>query len=66
MYPPDQMRAWAVDLRACAARCKSKDHMDECLMLATRCEDMAATVEQFLSALVKADTPPPRDWRVGT
>jgi hypothetical protein len=54
MFPPDQMRTWAADLQACAARCEKPDHMEECLLLATRFTELAGTTEAFMRALDKA------------
>jgi hypothetical protein len=66
MFPPDQLRIWAADLRACAARCATKDHMEEALLQATQYEELASSTEQFLLALIKVDTSPPWDWRAKT
>jgi hypothetical protein len=63
MYAPDQLRTWAIDLRACAARCVDPQHMKECLLLAERYEDLANSTEQFMVALAKAGTAPPWGYR---
>jgi len=54
MYPPDELRRWAVELRAYAAACDNPDHMGECLMLAGRFTDLAKTLEAFMSTLASS------------
>lgn len=63
MFPPDQMRLWAADLRASAARCTDTDFRAEALQQAAQYEDLATSTEQFLRALAKIDASPAWDWR---
>ena len=54
MVPSDQMRIWAADLQAYAARCEKPDHMEECLLLAARYMDLAGRTEALLRSLGRA------------
>jgi hypothetical protein len=47
----EQMRLFAADLRASAARCEDHQHMEECLLLASRYEDLASSTEVFMRVL---------------
>ena len=62
MYPPDQLRTWANELRAAAPDCTDADHTAECLLQAGRMEELAVSVEQFMQALARTGTTPV--WRV--
>ena len=59
MFPPDQMRIWAADLQAYAARCERPDDMEECLLLAARYLDLAARTEAFMRVLSKGGAAKP-------
>jgi hypothetical protein len=54
MLQANDLRLSAVELRALARRQTNPDLRSECLMLADRYDDLAATTETFMTALARS------------